>query len=403
MPHINPVTIVLILIFFIPVISGAVRPFTRERIFYSFEQLFDYIELIAGLVISIYFIREVYFEHDAYIFKKIYELIPDNIKSNLAGRDVMVYLLNVPIVLLLFILIMRPFKVALFRFVIEPLSERLYGVLCNISPRIRFVLGGIVQLPRSLFIVLVAGLLLNVYSYYFTVPQLSKWVSDSGTYNFIYNKALLPILNSNIAKRIPVLLNDSFKTNSDTEGAANSGSQGESLAERITKSLTGTNVRVIEYFNGVTLDEAIKSDSEIDNMARNLTAGSKDDYTKAQKIYKWITKNLEYDTKKAERVSVNPQGVSSGSIVAFETRKGICFDYSCLFISMCRAVDLKVRLVTGLGYSGVTWGDHAWNQVYSKSKGKWVNVDTTFGTISNYFDKTNFEFDHKYAEVQGEW
>jgi hypothetical protein len=260
-----------------------------------------------------------------------------------------------------------------------------------------------VQLPKALFIVLVAGLLLNFYSYYFTVPQLSKWISDSGTYNFIYNKALLPILNSNIAKRIPVLLNDSFKGNSGTEGAENDGSPGESLAQRIANSLTGSNVRVIEYFNGVTLDEAIKSNSEIDNMARKITEGSKDDYTKAQKIYKWISKNLEYDTKKAERVSVNSQGISSGSIVAFETRKGICFDYSCLFISMCRAVNLKVRLVTGLGYSGVTWGDHAWNQVYSESRGKWINVDTTFGTVSNYFDKANFEIDHKYAEVQGEW
>jgi hypothetical protein len=403
MPHINPVTVVLILIFLIPVISGAVRPFTRERIFYSFEQLFDYIELIAGLLISIYIIREVYFEHDTFIFKEIYELIPDNIKSNLAGRDVMVYLLNVPLVLLLFILIMRPLKVALFRFVIEPLAERLFKGLCNIGPRIRFVLGGMVQLPKALFIVLVAGLLLNFYSYYFTVPQLSKWISDSGTYNFIYNKALLPILNSNIAKRIPVLLNDSFKGNSGTEGAENDGSPGESLAQRIANSLTGSNVRVIEYFNGVTLDEAIRSNSEIDNMARSITEGSKDDYTKAQKIYKWISKNLEYDTKKAERVSVNSQGISSGSIVAFETRKGICFDYSCLFISMCRAVNLKVRLVTGLGYSGVTWGDHAWNQVYSESRGKWINVDTTFGTVSNYFDKANFEIDHKYAEVQGEW
>jgi hypothetical protein len=36
-----------------------------------------------------------------------------------------------------------------------------------------------------------------------------------------------------------------------------------------------------------------------------------------------------------------------------------------------------------------------------KLKGAWINVDTTFGTIANYFDSSNFNVDHKYAQIQG--
>jgi hypothetical protein len=297
---------------------------------------------------------------------------------------------------------MRPLKTAFFKYVIEPLTEGLYKILSPLSMPVKFILGSLVQIPRSVFIVLVAGLLLNFYTYYFSVPQISRWMNESKAYNFLYNEAINPILNSSIAKKIPVLLNDSFGRDG-MENGISQGTTGGSVVDRIAKNIAKRNIRVIEYFNGVTLDEAIKSSSEIDNMAKQLVKGENDDYKKANLLYKWVSKNLEYDQDKAQKVSTNPEGISSGSIVAFNTRKGICFDYSCLYISMCRAVGLKVRLITGLGFSGVSWGDHAWNQVYSASKGDWINVDTTFGTIANYFDKPNFNVDHKYAEVQGEW
>ncbi len=403
MPEINLISVLLVLIFLLPVVAGAFRPFSRERIYYSFEALFDYLEFLFGLMISIYIVKMVYFEHDQYIYKKIYELIPANVKTAFMGRDMLVYLLNVPFVLLGFIFIIRPFKVLLFEGVIERLAEKLYGFLNPLNQKVKFILGGLVQLPRSVFIVLIAGLLLNFYTYYVPIPQLSRWMNDSGAYNFLYKQALYPILNSSVAKKIPVLLNDSFKMDDRSMGLQERGINGNSIVDRIAQNLAGKNTKVIEYFNGVTLDEAIKSSPEIDDTARRLVKGAGSDYARAELVYKWVARNIRYDTDKAERVSTDPKGISSGSVVAFNTRKGICFDYSCLYISMCRAVGLKVRLVTGLGYSGVSWGDHAWNQVYSADENRWVNVDTTFGTMADYFDKPDFNLDHKYAEIQGEW
>jgi transglutaminase-like putative cysteine protease len=95
--------------------------------------------------------------------------------------------------------------------------------------------------------------------------------------------------------------------------------------------------------------------------------------------------------------------MNSGAVEAFNTRTGVCFDYASLYTAMCRAVGLKVRLLTGLGYDGLSWGDHAWNQVYIPEEDRWVNVDATFGTITNYFDKPDFHADHRDATVQGEW
>lgn len=400
---INFVTIAFVIIFFLPIISGALRPFTRERIYYSLESLFENIELIFLLIVSIYLTKTIYFEHGDGVFLNIYQMIPEGFKNIFIGRDILVYIFNVPIILAVLLILMWPIKELIYRIFIAPASEALYRGIDPLGKGIKMLLGGIVQIPRSILVILIIGLLLNFFNYYYQYPQLSNLMKDSIAYNFIYDKGLTPILDSGIAKKIPVLLNDSFSNSEKGNKLAPDLSGTKEEMQELAKKIAGRNVRVIEYFNGVTLDQAIKSSKDIDDTARDITKDAKSNYERAQKIYKWISKNLSYDYDKAERVSVNPAGIESGSIIAFKTRKGICFDYSCLYISMCRAVGLKVRLVTGLGYSGVTWGDHAWNQVFLKEKNKWINVDTTFGTMANYFDRSNFDTDHKNAEVQGEW
>lgn len=399
--EINFVTVAFVLIFILPIISGALRPFTRERIYYSFESLFESIELILLLIASVVLTKKIYFEHDSHVFLKIYEMIPSGLKHVFTGKDILVYVFIVPIILALLLILIWPVKGLIYRIIIAPISEAIYKMIDPLGNGIKAFIGGIVQIPRSILIILIIALGLNFFNYYYQHPQLSQYMRESIAYNVIYDNGLTPILDSSIAKKIPVLLNDSFSRTSAIDSNVPNGNIGN-IGE-LVKKIAGQNIRVIEYFNGVTLDEAIKSNDEIDNTAKSIVKGAKNDYEKAQKIYKWITRNLTYDYDKAERVSVNPKGIESGSIVAFKTRKGICFDYSCLYISMCRAVGLKVRLITGLGYSGVAWGDHAWNQVYSADEQRWINVDTTFGTMANYFDRSNFDTDHRNAEVQGEW
>ena len=128
-----------------------------------------------------------------------------------------------------------------------------------------------------------------------------------------------------------------------------------------------------------------------------------DTISKAKKIYNWVGKNIDYDSEKANEVLYNDFRKGSGAIPTFQTKNGICFDYACLYVAMCRANAIKVRLITGYGFNGVSWIGHAWNQVYIPEEKKWINVDATFYKGGYYFNSDNFNLDHKGAEIAGEW
>jgi len=397
MSEINLITLIITTAFALPILMGAFEHFSRARIKHSLWSLLDGLEFLFGLILSIYLTKRIFFDNESGIFKQIYDLIPESIRTFLYGQDIVIYLVAVPIILMIVHIILRVFTGLLYKAFLEPLADGLYTLLDSMGSVLRRIMGALSQVPRAAFLVFVLCLLLNFYGYYFPSPHLSKLMNESDAYQVLYKNAVSPVLNSNIAKKIPVLVNDSFgntMTRIPEPGAPGGFSNPNGQQN-------GT--RVITYFNGVTLDEAIKSNAQIDETARTVVGNEKNSKKKAYLLYKWISQNIDYDYNKAAMISKDSKGISSGSIIAFNTRKGICFDYSSLYISMCRAVGLKVRLLTGLGYSGVAWGDHAWNQVYSTEENRWINVDATFGTNGSYFDKPDFNVDHRYAEIQGEW
>jgi transglutaminase-like putative cysteine protease len=151
------------------------------------------------------------------------------------------------------------------------------------------------------------------------------------------------------------------------------------------------------------LDQGVESNSKIDEFSRQLTENEKSTIEKSKTIYDWIGSNISYDHEKANDVLNNNFDVSSGAIPTFNTRKGICFDYSCLYVAMARANNIKVRLIIGEGFNGVSWVSHAWNQVYIPEQQRWINVDTTFYRGGNYFDSKRFDLDHRNSQVVGEW
>lgn len=397
---INGVSAALIIIFAIPLLTGFFGILTKERMRYSLNSLLDNIELVAGILLSVYFTGRIFFTKDESLFNTIYNLIPEKFRDILYGQDILTYIIVVPIILLLVLVLLRLVTTPLYRHFILPLSDRIYEGISSGSTIVRRLAGMFWMIPKALVFTLLTAFFINFSMYYIDAPALTDWTRSSREYQLIYKNVMYPVLNSNIAKKIPVLVNDSFRK-----------ALGNKSAQTITpdtvdafEKLTGGNIKIIEYFNGVTLEEAVKSNQEIDKTARTVAGNKSDEKEKAFLIYKWICRNIEYDYDKAEKIVKDPGGTTSGSIVAYESRKGICFDFSSLYVSMCRAVGLKVRLVTGMGYSGMAWGDHAWNQVYYPKENRWINVDATFGSSgANYFDKGDFSVDHKNADVQGEW
>lgn len=160
----------------------------------------------------------------------------------------------------------------------------------------------------------------------------------------------------------------------------------------------------IIYYNGVTLSEAVKSDSAIKAKAKELVKNDNTDIEKARSLYNWVGDNIQYDDAKAEEITRDKgKGVTSGAIEAFNTREGVCFDYASLYAAMAMDVGLRVRIVSGEGYTGSSWGPHAWNEVYIPSEQKWISVDPTFASTGDYFATPDFNSTHKDTKVIGEW
>lgn len=160
---------------------------------------------------------------------------------------------------------------------------------------------------------------------------------------------------------------------------------------------------IIIYYNGVTLEEGIKSNNDIDNKAKEIASGAISDRDKAKRIYSWIGSNIRYDNDKADKVLNNEDIRNSGAIEAYTTKKGICFDYACLYVAMSKSIGLKSRIITGDAYDGEKMGPHAWNQVFLEDENKWINVDPTFYLSGDYFDNSDFYSDHVNSELAGEW
>jgi transglutaminase-like putative cysteine protease len=93
-------------------------------------------------------------------------------------------------------------------------------------------------------------------------------------------------------------------------------------------------------------------------------------------IYEYIVKQYRYDYEKINSIVGMRPGYIPDIEVVFYDRRIICHDYSVLFASMLRSLDIPCKLIKG--YCENTEGYHAWNEVYNPDTGKWVVMDLTY-------------------------
>lgn len=116
--------------------------------------------------------------------------------------------------------------------------------------------------------------------------------------------------------------------------------------------------------------EFTEPDGAIREQARELSAPSTLDTV--LNLASWVHGNVEYDL------------TSSGKKTArevFAERRGVCVEYSHLFISMARSLGLETRYVSGYVLADA-WQPHAWAEVMVPGYG-WLPVDPTFGEIGS--------------------
>ncbi|WP_256759787.1 transglutaminase domain-containing protein [Cohnella sp. WQ 127256] len=134
---------------------------------------------------------------------------------------------------------------------------------------------------------------------------------------------------------------------------------------------------------------------DIVQAAISVTANKTGDEEKARALYEWVGSRITYDDDKVRAYEDENDWWEQDPEQTFTTRRGVCIDYSRLYASMARAVDLDVRVITGLGYDGRGgYGAHAWNEVYLSEQGRWVSLDSTWAKTGNWFDSPGFTDTH---------
>lgn len=121
-------------------------------------------------------------------------------------------------------------------------------------------------------------------------------------------------------------------------------------------------------------------DASIKSLALEITKNSKDDFERVAKLAMWVHDHLDYD------LSYSGKNLDALSVLA--GRRGVCSEYTTLFIALARSMGIPAKFVSGYSYGERGWERHAYSEVYL---GKWVPVDALWLEIG-YMDATHIKF-----------
>lgn len=381
----NPVDIALIIVVLFPILKGIFTSFSSKDLKNQVEDFWSNIAFVVGIILGANITKKIYIVKAEGIYSTIYEKTPEVILTFIEKRPITIYIIIMPIIIFICYIILDLILKLINSVTVYLVLDGIQNFLKKKGEATKRIAGALFQIPTTICLLLIFVVALNLGVYFKINDNFTKAVEKSKIYDYVNNKVVYPISQTNLAQKIPTIINNSFKISVE-ESSETSGNQ-----------------RVIIYYNGITLEEGVKSNEEIDAFAKDLVNKYENPVDESQAIYEWVGSNIEYDYGKAEKILRNEFDVQSGAINTFSTKEGVCFDYACLFAAMSIANNIKVRIITGEGKSDGEWVSHAWNQIYDPVKEQWINVDPTFYKGGNYFDSAIFNLDHRGAEIAGEW
>ncbi|WP_442603317.1 transglutaminase domain-containing protein [Paenibacillus sp. KN14-4R] len=269
---------------------------------------------------------------------------------------------------ILFVIVYLILKQILF-FIIGPIFERwqhIGGRPSHSSPTvISAVVGGLVGTVGGAVRGLIVLVVLFMYVTLFPQTQFATYIQNSTLYQKGAEQIIEPFTGKMLADNLPV------------------------ITRAMEQDFKGLLQRKYEV-----LDANISSD--IVKAAQEVAAKGKTDEEKAKLLYQWIGSRVQYDWDKVKLYEEKQIWKEQTPEDTFNTRKGVCIDYSRLYAAMARVVGLDAKVITGLGYDGKGgYGAHAWNEVYLKDSKAWIPLDSTWvSSGGNWFNPPNFEKTH---------
>ena len=116
----------------------------------------------------------------------------------------------------------------------------------------------------------------------------------------------------------------------------------------------------------LTNGQATLWDTDTVKLADEICADCDTDEEKVKAIYNWMIHNFEYD------YDCEPFIQYFNARKTLSTRKGICYDFSHLFATLCRSQHIPCFVVDGDKRDNNQY-HHTWNRVYFN--GSWWNMD----------------------------
>lgn len=134
----------------------------------------------------------------------------------------------------------------------------------------------------------------------------------------------------------------------------------------------------IEYTKA---SENIDITNDIKQKANEIVAGKTDALETLAALADYVNQNIIYDENYKD-------SVKKASYV-LENRRGVCDEFTNLFIAFCRSLGIPARYISGVAYSNVKneFGNHAWAEVYVPGHG-WIPFDATYGQYG-WIDSTH--------------
>jgi hypothetical protein len=369
--QLNWISIIALILLISPLLFGLWRglPSEIDKLSDSIYSIYSSIIWLVSYGVSFWLLRMVMVQGDWDI--TMLQWLQQQLKASIFA-----WVVAVPVIAILCTFLMR--------LLLHPLIHLLTGGIEYVGrwterfpTLLNRILSILVNLPKAALQTLLFLLVVHVSLLFLPVSNATKMAESSLVYQWTDQEVINPLLASTWSKQLPVL-----------------GKQTEDWFHQISQEAAKYGPKDSKSF--WTWQTRFDSNEQIDKKAQEIVKGAKTDRQKAYLLYKWIGENITYDDNKAYAIqSGNYRSLTYGAIPTYQTKKGICSDYSALLVAMGKAVGLEIKQELGQGVlPDGSGGPHAWNVVYLKDEQKSIPCDPTWEHAANYFDNKDFYQSH---------
>lgn len=122
-------------------------------------------------------------------------------------------------------------------------------------------------------------------------------------------------------------------------------------------------------------------ETKLANFTKSLVTDGDSQRIKVEKVYRWITANIDYDY---DKLNGKTKRGKNTPYETYSTKKGVCTEYAELLEDMLDTLGIRSYVVSGEAYNGQKQGDHSWNSI--KIDGQTLYMDATWDEDDDTFD-----------------